>query len=113
IMLSQDALRTAHVPTPLQRQGDFSDSALGTTFSSGSTVGCLPLGGLRDPDPTNPGGAFTASPTTPGIIDLIPAARQSTAGATILNTYFLPTLPQGAVGYGCGTNWAKALKQPT
>jgi hypothetical protein len=111
--LIQDAVRTAHVPTPLQRQGDFSDSALDTTFSSGSTVGCLPLGGLRDPDPTNPGGAFTASSRTPGVIDVIPGGRQGTAGATILNTYLLPTLPQGAVGYGCGTNWAKSLRQPT
>ncbi len=111
--LIQDAVRTAHVPTPLQRQGDFSDSALDSTFSSGSTVGCLPLGGLRDPDPTNPGGAFTASSRTPGVIDVIPGGRQSTAGATILNTYLLPTLPQGAPGYGCGVNWAKSLRQPT
>jgi hypothetical protein len=111
--LIQGVVRTAHVPTPLQRTGDFSDSALDTTFSSASTVGCLPLGGLHDPDPTNPGGAFTASPLTPGVKDIIPAARQSTAGAAILNTYFLPTLPKGAPNYGCGTNWAKSLNQPT
>jgi hypothetical protein len=111
--LIQDVVRTAHVPTPLQRTGDFSDSALDTTFSSANTIGCLPRGGLHDPDPTNPGGAFTASPSTPGVIDIIPAGRQSAAGNTILNTYFLPTLPKGAVGYGCGTNWAKSLKQPT
>jgi len=111
--LIQGVVRTTHVPTPLQRTGDFSDSALDTTFSSASTVGCLPLGGLRDPQPTNPGGAFTASPLTPGVIDIIPAARQSTAGGTILNTYFLPTLAKGSPGYGCGTNWAKSLKQPT
>jgi hypothetical protein len=30
-----------------------------------------------------------------------------------LNTYFLPTLPKGAPGYGCGNNWTKALRQPT
>src|SRR5262249_40444648 len=60
--LIQDVVRTAHVPTPLQRTGDFSDSALDTTFSSATTIGCLPLGGLHDPDPTNPGGAFGISP---------------------------------------------------
>src|SRR5215472_16083499 len=84
--LISDVVRTAHVPTPLQRTGDFSDSALDTTFSSASTVGCLPKGatpGLHDPDPTNPGGPFTASPLTPGVIDIIPTGRQSTAGATI------------------------------
>ena len=111
--LIQGVVRTAHVPTPLQRTGDFSESALDTTFSSASTIGCLPLGGLQDPDPTNPGGAFTASPLTPGVIDIIPGGRQSAAGATILNTYLLPTLPKGAAGYGCGTNWAKSIKQPT
>ncbi|HWX53528.1 MAG TPA: carboxypeptidase regulatory-like domain-containing protein [Verrucomicrobiae bacterium] len=111
--LISGVVRTAHVPTPLQRTGDFSDSALDTTFSSGSTVGCLPLGGLHDPDPTNPGGAFTASPLTPGVIDIVPAGRQSKAGATILNTYFLPTLAKGSPNYGCGTNWAKSIKQPT
>jgi Carboxypeptidase regulatory-like domain/TonB-dependent Receptor Plug Domain len=111
--LISGVVRTAHVPTPAQRAGDFSDSALDTTFSSANTVGCLPLGGLHDPDPTNPGGAFTASPLTPGVIDVIPSGRQSGAGATILNTYFLPTLPKGAPNYGCGTNWAKSIKQPT
>ena len=92
--LIQENVRTAHVPTPLQRIGDFSDSALDTTFSTPSTTGCLLNGGLVDPDPTNPGGAFTASPSTPGVIDIIPAGRQSPAGSTILNTYFLPTLPR-------------------
>ncbi len=121
--LIQENVQSAHVPTPLQRTGDFSDSALDTTFSSTNTVGCLlnsgPNGpGLQDPDPTNPGGAFTASPDTPGIIDIIPTGRQSAAGPTILNTYLLPTLPRLTGGvltpnYGCGTNWAKSLKQPT
>jgi hypothetical protein len=111
--LIQGVVRTAHVPTPLQRMGDFSDSALDTSFSSASTIGCLPLGGLHDPDPTNPGGAFTASASTPGVIDVIPSGRQSNAGSAILNTYFLPTLPKGAPNYGCGTNWAKSIKQPT
>jgi len=41
----------------------------------------------------------------------------SAAGAGVLNTYFLPTLPrltngQITPGYGCGTNFAKAF-QPT
>src|SRR5437764_11373072 len=111
--LIQGVVRTAHVPTPKQRAGDFSDSALDTKFSTATTVGCLPLGGLTDPDPTNPGGAFTASPLTPGVIDVIPAARQSAAGPAILNTYLLPTLPAGSPNYGCGTNWAKSVKQPT
>src|SRR5215472_14296869 len=111
--LVQDVVRTAHVPTPLQRTGDFSDSALDPAFQSATTSGCLPLGGLRDPDPTNPGGVFGISPSTPGVHDIIPAGRQSQAGATILNTYFLPTLPKGAANYGCGINWAKGIKQPT
>src|SRR5216683_1775386 len=111
--LITENVRSAHVPTPLQRIGDFSDSALDPAAASPGTTGCLPLGGITDPDPTNPGGPFTASPSTPGIIDVIPASRQSVAGPTILNTYFPPTLPQGAPNYGCGTNWAKALKQPT
>jgi hypothetical protein len=92
--LIQGRVRSAHVPTPLQRTGDFSDSALDTTFSTASTTGCLLNGGLRDPQPTNPGGTFTASPSTPGTIDVIPTARLSPAGTAILNTYFLPTLPR-------------------
>ena len=111
--LIQGKVRSAHVPTPLQRTGDFSDSAMDTTFSGANTTGCLLKGGLTDPDPSNPGGSFTASPSTPGTIDIIPAGRQSVAGPAILNTYFLPTLPRGAPNYGCGTNWAKAFGQPT
>lgn len=106
-------VRSAHVPTPLQRNGDFSEAALDPAFQSAGTSGCLPLGGLKDPDPTNPGGAFTASASTPGVKDIIPVGRQSPAGSTILNTYLLPTLPAGSPGYGCGTNWAKSLSQPT
>jgi hypothetical protein len=116
--LIQESVRNAHVPTPLQRTGDFSDSALDPAAASANTSGCLLKGGLTDPDPTNPGGAFRAAASTPGIIDVIPAGRQSAAGPAILNTYFLPTLPQLTGGsptpnYGCGTNWAKAEKQPT
>ena len=103
----------AFVPTPLERMGDFSDAATDPAAASASTSGCLLKGGLVDPDPTNPGGAFTASPSTPGIIDVIPAARLSNAGKTILNTYFLPTLPKGAPNYGCGPNWTKTFSQPT
>ena len=113
-------VRSAHVPTPLQRTGDFSDSALDPAANPGSATntGCLLKGGLVDPNPTNPGGAFTASPSTPGTIDVIPAARLSPAGSTILNTYFLPTLPQFTNGaptpnYGCGINFAKTFSQPT
>jgi len=113
--LIQGVVHTAHVPTPLQRIGDFSDSALDPAFQSSTTSGCLPLGGLQDPDPTNIGGAFTASPSTLGVKDIIPKARQSAAGGAILNTYFLPTLPKGAPSYGCGpgANWAKSINQPT
>src|ERR1700730_14047084 len=113
-------VRNAHVRPPLQRTGDFSDSALAPAANPGSSTnsGCLLKAGLTDPDPTNPNGAFTASPSTPGIIDVIPGARLSAAGSTILNTYFLPTLPQLTNGaptpnYGCGTNWAKTFSQPT
>src|SRR5882762_10301353 len=85
--LIQEKVQSAHVPTPLQRQGDFSDAALDPAAASANTSGCLLKGGLVDPDPSNPGGPFTASPSTPGIIDIIPAGRQSKAGPTILNTY--------------------------
>jgi Carboxypeptidase regulatory-like domain/TonB-dependent Receptor Plug Domain len=116
--LIQESVRSAHVPTPLQRTGDFSDSALDPAAASPNTSGCLLKGGLVDPDPTNPGGAFKSAASTVGIIDVIPATRQSAAGAAILNTYFLPTLPATTNGsptpnYGCGTNWAKSEKQPT
>ena len=111
--LKTQVVRTAHVPTPLQRKGDFSDAALDTKFTTANTTGCLAKGGLVDPDPNNPGGKFTASPSTPGIIDIIPAGRQSAAGPVVLNTYFLPTLAPGSPNYGCGNNWVKALPQPT
>jgi hypothetical protein len=116
--LIQGVVRKAHVPTPLQRTGDFSDSALDPTAASANTSGCLLKGGLVDPDPANPAGTFTASPSTPGVIDVIPSGRLSPAGSAILNTYFLPTLPRLTGGaptpnYGCGTNWAKAFGQPT
>jgi len=106
-------VRNAHVPTPLQRTGDFSDAATDPAFTTASTDGCLLKGGLVDPDPTSAGGAFTASSSTPGIIDVIPSARLSQAGSTILNTYFLPTLAPGQPNYGCGNNWAKTFSQPT
>jgi hypothetical protein len=111
-------VRNAHVPTPLQRAGNFSDSALDPSAASANTSGCLLKGGLVDPDPTNPGGAFTADASTPGIIDVIPTARLSPAGQAILNAYFSPTLPattggQPTPNYGCGTNWAKSFSQPT
>src|SRR5882762_3684627 len=85
----------AHVPTPLERLGDFSDAATDSAFTTPNTSGCLLKGGLVDPDPSNPGGPFTASPSTPGITDVIPSARLSPAGSTILNTYFTPTLAAG------------------
>jgi len=106
-------VRNTHVPTPLQRAGDFSDAATDPAFATASTSGCLLKGGLVDPDPTNPGGAFSASPSTPGIVDVIPMARLSPAGSTILNTYFTPTLAPGQPNYGCGNNWAKTFSQPT
>jgi len=113
--LRTQAIVSRNVPTPLERTGDFSDQALDTSFSvAGKTVGCLgTLTGLTDPDPTNAGGAFTASAHTPGIIDVIPAARQSAAGKAILNFYLQPTLAPGSAGYGCGNNFTKALPQPT
>jgi hypothetical protein len=111
--LIQGRVQSTHVPTPGQRIGDFSDAALDTIFSSPTQTGCLLKGGLTDPDPTNPGGAFTASPSTPGTIDVIPTARLSPAGSTILDAYFLPTLPPGSPNYGCGVNYAKAFRQPT
>ncbi len=103
----------AHVPTPLERLGDFSDAATDSAFTTPNTSGCLLKGGLVDPDPSNPGGPFTASPSTPGITDVIPSARLSPAGSTILNTYFSPTLAAGQPNYGCGNNWAKTFGQPT
>ena len=112
--LIQDVVKTAHVPTPLQRTGDFSDSALDTKFSSGTTIGCLPNSGPQGQGLQDPTGVpFGISPSTPGVHDIIPTANQSAAGAAILNTYLLPTLPKGSPNYGCGTNWAQGLRQPT
>jgi hypothetical protein len=115
-------VRSGNVPTPNARAGDFSDQANDPTGNSANTIGCLPKAGLADPG-SGAGGAFTASPnnmapqTPAGFIDVIPGARASTAGAGVLNTYFLPTLPRltgGTLtpGYGCGTNFAKSFRQP-
>src|SRR5713101_3117864 len=111
--LIEGRVQSTHVPTPSQRMGDFSDAALDPAFASANTSGCLLKGGLVDPDPSNPGGPFTASPSTPGITDVIPGARLSPAGSTILNTYFSPTLGAGQPNYGCGNNWATTFGQPT
>jgi hypothetical protein len=108
-------VNSGRVPTPLERTGDFSDQANDTASNSTNTVGCLPKAGLADPG-KGVGGAFTASPnntpaTGAGFIDVIPASRMSTAGAGVLNTYLLPTLPRGAPNYGCGTNFSKSFNQ--
>jgi hypothetical protein len=109
-------VNSGRVPTPLERTGDFSDQANDSAFNSATTIGCLPKAGLTDPG-NGVGGAFTASPnnniaqTGPGFIDVIPTSRQSTAGPGVLNTYLLPTLPQGAPNYGCGTNFSKSFNQ--
>src|SRR5258708_5457051 len=44
--LISGVVRTAHVPTPLQRTGDFTDSVLDPARASATTSGCLPPGGL-------------------------------------------------------------------
>jgi hypothetical protein len=118
-------VNTGRVPTPLERTGDFSDQANDATFNSfkngvQTTVGCLPVGGLTDPG-NGAGGAFTASPnnlpaTGAGFVDVIPTARMSAAGDTVLNTYLLPTLPRLTGGvltpnYGCGNNFSKSFNQ--
>jgi hypothetical protein len=108
-------VNSGRVPTPLERTGDFSDQANDAAFTSANTTGCLPKAGLRDPG-NGVGGAFTASPnntpaTGAGFIDVIPASRMSTAGDGVLKTYLLPTLPQGAPNYGCGTNFSKSFNQ--
>src|SRR5882762_7448124 len=108
-------VNTGRVPTPLERTGDFSDQANDTAFNSANTVGCLPKAGLADPG-NGVGGAFTASPnntaaTGAGFIDVIPTSRMSTAGVGVMNTYLLPTLPQGAPNYGCGNNFSKSFNQ--
>src|SRR6266496_5930912 len=115
-------VNSGRVPTPLERTGDFSDQAndaASNSFDSNgvqTTIGCLPVAGLTDPG-NGAGGAFTASPnnvaaqTGANFIDVIPASRMSTAGDGVLNTYLLPTLPQGAPHYGCGTNFSKSFNQ--
>jgi hypothetical protein len=108
-------VNSGRVPTPLERTGDFSDQANDSAFTSANTVGCLPAAGLADPG-NGVGGAFTASPhnsaaTGAGFIDVIPASRMSPAGTGVLSTYLLPTLPQGAPNYGCGTNFSKSFNQ--
>jgi Carboxypeptidase regulatory-like domain/TonB-dependent Receptor Plug Domain len=109
-------VNSGHVPTPLDLTGDFSDQANDSSFTQpGVTVGCLPAAGLSDPA-GGVGGAFTASPnnsaaTGAGFIDVIPTSRMSPAGVGVLSTYLAPTLPQGAPGYGCGTNFSKSFNQ--
>jgi len=114
-------VNSGRVPTPLERTGDFSDQANDAAANSANTIGCLPKAGLADPG-SGAGGAFTASPnnispqTPAGFIDVIPAARMSAAGDTVLNTYLLPTLPRLTGGvltpnYGCGTNFSKSFSQ--
>ena len=47
--LIAEKVQSAHVPTPLQRTGDFSDAALDPSAASANTSGCLLKGGLVDP----------------------------------------------------------------
>src|SRR6266851_519403 len=108
-------VNSGRVPTPLERTGDFSDQANDTAFNSANTLGCLPNAGLADPG-NGVGGAFTASPnntaaTGANFIDVILASRMSPAGAGVLATYLLPTLPQWSPNYGCGTNFSKSFNQ--
>jgi hypothetical protein len=109
-------VNSGRVPTPLERTGDFSDQANDSASNSANTVGCLPVGGLKDPG-NGVGGAFTASShnnvaqTGANFVDVIPSGRMSPAGVTVLNTYLLPTLAPGTPNYGCGTNFSKSFSQ--
>jgi len=109
-------VNSGRVPTPLERTGDFSDQANDTAANSANTVGCLPVGGLKDPG-NGVGGAFSPSShnnvaqTGANFIDVIPASRMSNAGKIVLNTYLLPTLAPGTPNYGCGTNFSKSFSQ--
>jgi len=94
-------VRTAHVPTLAERAGNFSDLA-------NCTGAGFPAGGLSDPDPTNPN-PFTADPSTPGIIDVIPAARISPASQVLMKQYPAPTNPNACTF----NNWTKSLNVPT
>src|SRR6267143_2560703 len=77
-------VNSGRVPTPLERTGDFSDQANDTAANSANTVGCLPVGGLKDPG-NGVGGAFSPSShnnvaqTGANFIDVIPASRMSNA----------------------------------
>jgi Carboxypeptidase regulatory-like domain/TonB-dependent Receptor Plug Domain len=96
-------VRTAHVPTLAERAGNFSDLANCSSAGTG-----FPAGGLSDPDPTN-ANPFTADPSTPGIIDVIPAARISPASQVLMKQYPTPTNPNACTF----NNWTKSLNVPT
>src|SRR5258708_7288879 len=74
---------TARSPLLCNPRGVLPAPAGKPPYGPATTTGCFLKGGLADPDPTNAGGAFTASPSTPGTIDVIPAARLSPAGKAI------------------------------
>ena len=97
-------VNTAHVPTLAQRTGNFAD--LAACPSSAGTG--FPAGGLTDPDPGNPN-PFTAAPSTPGIVDVIPKERLSPAGQLLLTQYPAPTSSNPCVF----NNWTKSLNAPT
>ena len=96
-------VRTAHVPTLAERAGNFSDIA-----ACPGASGFPAAPGLIDPDPTNPN-PFTADPSTPGIIDVIPQARISPVSQVLMKQYPAPTNSNACTF----NNWTKSLNVPT
>ena len=104
-------VRTAHVPTLAERGLTSSGQPTNANFSDIAGASCgqgFPSAGLVDPDPGN-ANPFTADPSTPGVIDVVPQARVSPVAQLLLSQYPLPTNSNPCVA----NNWTKSLNSPT
>ena len=90
---------TSHVPGLAERTGDFSKVAACSFF---------PSGGLKDPNPSDPGGPFTIAPGT-SVPDVIPATRVTTQSTLLMSEYPAPTLSNPCTNL----NWTKSQNTPS
>jgi len=93
-------VRTSHVPGLAERTGDFSQVA-GCSF--------FPSGGLKDPNPGDPGGPFTVGAGGPNKPDVIPQSRLTTQALLLMTQYPAPTLSDPCANL----NWTHSLNTPS